>query len=195
MSKPLPLNREREPNNWYVEPRWVSERLFAVERFDGAVVDPCAGMGRIPAAARAAGYDAVGRDLVDRGFPGVMGGVDCYRDMPEVDNIVCNPPYGAGGRRGQRLEERFLRLALARARRKVALFLPLAWSAPAERSAWLADTPLYRKYELGPKPSCPPGSEIGPDEDGAGGALDYAWYVWLRGYDGPVQLLSLRRRA
>ena len=53
----------RDPDNHYVEPAWVSRRLFEVERFAGRIVDPCAGFGTMVASARLAGLQADGFDL------------------------------------------------------------------------------------------------------------------------------------
>jgi hypothetical protein len=58
----------KEKNGFYVEPPWVPERLFAVERFIGSVWDPCCDSGRIPEAGRRAGSQVVASDLVDRGY-------------------------------------------------------------------------------------------------------------------------------
>ena len=60
---------DREPQGHYVEPFWRSERLFEEEHFGPAsslVFDPAAGRGRILQSAAAAGYTAVGADIVDR---------------------------------------------------------------------------------------------------------------------------------
>ena len=45
---------DRDDHDFYVEPPWCSERLFAVEPFAGLIWDPAAGSGTIPRAARAA---------------------------------------------------------------------------------------------------------------------------------------------
>src|SRR5262249_33935987 len=81
----------RDANDCYVEPKWVPERLFQAEHFDGRVLDPCAGIGRILAAAAAAGLDADGADLVPR-IPGVRQ-CDFFGDAATVPNLVSNPPY------------------------------------------------------------------------------------------------------
>jgi hypothetical protein len=49
--------RRRETSDHYVEPTWVSIRLFKVEDFDlsHVLLDPCTGFGRIAEAAKAAG--------------------------------------------------------------------------------------------------------------------------------------------
>jgi hypothetical protein len=40
--------RDRDPNDFYVEPEWCSMRLFEVERFEGRTIDPACGLGRPP---------------------------------------------------------------------------------------------------------------------------------------------------
>ena len=59
----------RDPDEFYIEPRWCSERLSQVEAFDrnSALLDPCTGTGRIADAAKVAGYRVVTADIVDRG--------------------------------------------------------------------------------------------------------------------------------
>jgi hypothetical protein len=45
-----PLNAhvwDKDPDGFYVEPEWVSERLFDVEQFTGGIWDPCAGLGAL----------------------------------------------------------------------------------------------------------------------------------------------------
>src|SRR5262245_61818183 len=85
----------------YVEPSWVSQRLFEVERFAGTIVDAACGWGRILASAQAAGYPVLGLDLVDRGAAQRVPGLtfqqaDFLRDpiaLPHPCAIVCNPPF------------------------------------------------------------------------------------------------------
>ena len=193
---------ERDPDNWYVEPTWVSKRLFEVEKFHGRVVDPCAGMGNIVAGAAEAGVRVVGYDLRDRGYPSINGGVNFFDtdQLPgrwPVENIASNPPYGArtpsDEQERRRLEEEFLRVALQRSTRKVALFLPSAWLNGKQRGEWLESLPLYRVYFVAPRPSCPPGTMIQSGQTPGQGTADYAWYVFLHGFDGDPTLHFLRR--
>ncbi|MEM6623901.1 MAG: hypothetical protein AAF674_16865 [Pseudomonadota bacterium] len=193
---------DREPDNWYVEEAWCSQRLFEVEDFPGRVVDPCAGMGNVVTGGFNAGIKVEGYDLRDRGFDGVVGGVDFF-SWPQfpgrypVDCVVSNSPYGV--REAQqpverkRLEEEFIRLALARTRCKVAVLLQSTWDCGSARSSWLQGLPLYRKYNLTPRPSMPPGPVIEAGEKPGGGTKDYAWYVFLHGFQGDPTLHWLRR--
>jgi hypothetical protein len=54
---------DKDPLGHYPEPQWTAARLFEVESFgaeSALVYDPCCGWGRIPHAAVAAGYTALG---------------------------------------------------------------------------------------------------------------------------------------
>ena len=187
----------RAENDWYVEPSWCDERLFAVETFEGSIYDPACGMGRIVLAARAAGLDAHGSDIVSRSDV-------CEREADfldwrwpmgaRVENIISNPPFALCDDRRARTHP-FVDLALKRANRKVALLLPSNWVQGASRSRWLATTPLRRVLFLTPRPSMPPGQVIAAGGKPGNGTTDYAWFIWLKGFDGRPELGWLHRDA
>lgn len=188
----------REPDNWYSEEHWCSERLFAVEAMEGRTLDPCAGNGHIVASGRKAALAMEGWDLRQRAAPNVRGGIDWFAEDSSfgpgtfpVDNIVSNPPYGVGN--GIRIEDAFLILALQRARCKVALFLPAAWPHSDARGRWLEHLPWYRTYMLSPRPSCPPGYVVQRGEPTGNGQKDFCWFVFLKGYRGAPTTHYLRR--
>lgn len=200
---------EREPDSWYVEPAWPSERLFAVEPFEGRVVDPCAGMGTIVRSAAAAGLRAEGFDLRDRGFDYVRGGKDFFsadwlHGTWPCENIVSNPPYATWAQLGRaapypgaapRSDDEFVLLALSRVMSKVAVFLPSGWINGAKRGAWLESMPLYRVYLIGPRPSCPPGQIRAAGQATGNGETDYSWFVFLKGFSGHPTVHFLRREG
>lgn len=174
----------RDPHDFYVEPEWCSERLFEAEQFRGEIWDPACGTGRIIRSAGRVGLDAVGTDLVDRGF----GGVHNFMTTKSfADNIVSNPPFGIAGA--------FVRRALDLSARKVAMLLPANWVQGDKRSRWLETTPLVRVYFLTPRPSMPPGTVIQAGVKPGNGTTDYAWFVWDRGYQGPAEIGWIRRDA
>lgn len=193
----------REPDNWYVEPEWVSRRLFEAEPFDGFTVDPCCGLGNIVKSGVSLGKNILGIDLRRRaGMPRAAGGHDFFNDRTlegiyPCDNIVSNPPYGratsAATGNLKRVEERFLELALKRAANKVALFLDANWMNSARRGRWLETMPLYRVYYVGPRPACPPGHLVLAGEKIGAGRTDYAWYVFMHGFSGHPTIHWLRR--
>lgn len=177
----------REPLDYYIEPEWVSERLFAVERFEGGVVDPACGSGRIVRAAQAAGLSAWGCDIADRGA--LTHGI--ARDFLEATapqaNIASNPPF--------RKAREFIAHALRLSAGKTAMLLPVQWALGDARARWLATTPLLRVLMLTPRPSMPPGAVIEAGGKAGGGTTDFAWFIWLRGFDGRPELGWLHRDA
>jgi hypothetical protein len=168
----------------YVEPEWCSARLLEDERFTGNVLDPCAGFGRIPQAAREAGLIAHARDIVDRGC---VCGLDYEQDFlafdVPYDNIIFNPPFT--------LIRQFGDHALTLAKRKVAMIVPARRLNAMGRG--LATTPLYRIRFLTPRPSMPPGWYISAGGKVGGGTADYAWLIWLQGYNGEPAVKWLHR--
>lgn len=171
----------REGDDWYVEPRWCSYRLFDVERFEGAIYDPAVGSGRIVDAAREQGLIADGSDVIirDPRFERVNF-FDLEFSRP---NIISNPPF--------RIFRKFAFHALALAARKVALMCPVRRLNAAR---WLQDTPLQTVHLLTPRPSMPPGKVVmDGDREPTGGMVDYCWLVWEQGYVGPHELRWLHR--
>jgi hypothetical protein len=175
-------------DGFYVEEPWVAERLFDVERFDGAIHDPCTGFGTIPHAAIKAGLRATAADIVDRSSISPFGKIPRFAirefltDDRRWPNTVFNPPF--------HIVRQFILRALAVTERKVAAVFPLA-RLPAAR--WISDTPLRDIWLLTPRPSMPPGHVIAAGEKPQGGRVDFCWLVWDRGYDGPPELRWLHR--
>jgi hypothetical protein len=183
----LAHNFERDPNDWYVEPRWCSQRLFEEEDFDGEILDPCCGWGRIVRSAIDAGHPARASDIIIR--PNGDAAVDklkCradFRDLagPAV-NIVCNPPYS--------VLPTFTQSALKLARRKVAVIFPVARLNAAH---WIMDAPLRRVWLMSPRPPMPPGSYLEAGHKPGGGRVDFAWLVFDRAHSGEAEVRWLHR--
>jgi hypothetical protein len=176
---------EREPNDFYVEPVWCSERLFEEEKFEGGVYDPAAGMGRIVVSALKAGLKGYGSDLVDRGWDSTRTPFNFLTSPTRErhDNIVTNVPFI--------IAPEFAQLALKLTRYKVAMLFPLARLNAAH---WLKDTPLARVWLLTPRPSMPPGRVILAGEKPGGGKTDFAWLVWSHDHVGWPEVRWLHRK-
>jgi hypothetical protein len=172
----------REAKDHYVEPAWVSDRLFQVEKFNGAIDDPCCGFGTILEAARRAGIIATASDLIDRGYK--HGRVeDFFVSTRPRDNIVCNPPFN--------IAPRFASHALQLTAGKIAIIFPTARLNAAHH--WLKSTPLRRVWLLSPRPSMPPGDVIAAGKKASGGKTDFCWLIFERGWEGPRDLDWLHR--
>jgi hypothetical protein len=174
----------RHPEDFYVEPGWVSWRLFDVEQFKGAIWDPACGIGRIvDSASRNHHYLSFGSDIVKRS-DWCENEIDFLSaPVQEWHEIVSNPPFG--------IADKFIKHALAA--RKVAMLLPTKWMNSAARGKWLETTPLKQVLLLAPRPSMPPGPVIEAGEKPGNGTVDFAWFVWERGYIGAPTIGWLRR--
>jgi hypothetical protein len=183
----LAHNWQRDENDFYVEPRWCSIRLFEEEKFDGEILDPACGWGRIVRAAIDAGYPAKASDIIIR--QNGDAAVDALKreanfrdcDGPAV-NIVCNPPY--------RAYPTFAEHALRVATRKVALIFPVARLNAAH---WISGAPLRRVWLMSPRPSMPPGSYLEEGRKPGGGRPDFCWLVFEHGYSGEAEVKWLLR--
>lgn len=175
-----PLNAHiwaQEKNEHYVEPAWVSARLFAEISFQGGeILDPCCGFGRIPRAAEAAGYIARGHDVVDRGYLG--GRVRDFLSGPRLvngyANVVMNPPF--------KLARNFIETACEVAAYKVCSIMPTRRLNAAGN--WLRHLPLTHILYLTPRPSMPPGALAAELEarglEPQGGKQDFCWLIFDR---------------
>jgi hypothetical protein len=181
----------RESHDFYVEPRWCIELLLDVEAFEGAVLDPCCGIGTIVSACCTRGISARGSDIVGRGFGDTC---DLFTLTETVDNIISNVPY--------HLAEACVRHLLSLVRFKLALILPLTFWESRQRNALFREHPPVRFYPCSDRPSMPPGRSDGPRDcfgaviqpENRGGTAPYGWFVWERGFAGAtiVRMLPLR---
>ncbi|MFW6027185.1 MAG: hypothetical protein ACOC91_00100 [bacterium] len=169
----------RDPDGFYIEERRFVEWLADAETFEGAIFDPCAGIGTIPEVFRARGHLVDYADKVDRGFPGTR--VKDFLIEPPIcaDNVVMNPPF-------DRAEE-FIHTALQVATRKVAILAGNNFPHSLGRLAR-----LYRPhrprivYYIAPKGSMPPGRLLVEGKiKRRNGRGNFVWIVWDKGYRGP----------
>lgn len=204
---------ERHPEDWYVEPQVVWERFFAAEPFGArlaTVYDPFCGYGRSCAAARDAGYYAIGSDIKPRWesdkAPKYEGDIsapnfrvaDFTASWPIFsgtsfewpDAIVSNIPFG--------IADQVVPLCLQRAP-KVALLLPTTWANGAGTASKMRERGFYREYRIGPRPSMPPGPVIEAGEDPGGGKKDFSIFIFMRAFDGEPTIrfldISEKRKA
>jgi hypothetical protein len=166
---------ERAANDLYIEPSWVSERLFAVETFPGVIWDPCCGTGMIPKAARAAGLSSYASDIADHGYgerPWDFLTKPALTTSPF--SVVTNPAYTLA----REIVERAFELGAL----KVAIFFPIARMNAAWW--WLTPLPLAHMYLVTPRPSVPPRAVFDRGEKAKGGRPDFIWLILDRTHGG-----------
>ena len=88
----------RQAEDFYSTPDWVTRCLLSQIVLGGPVWEPCCGDGAIARVIAGAGHSVVATDLADYGFG--TAGVDFFscREFPAgCRALVTNPPYGDGG--------------------------------------------------------------------------------------------------
>jgi hypothetical protein len=157
----------RDGLDWYQEPRWLADQIFAHIDFPNCVVyDPCCGAGTMLDAAKAAGYPTMGSDLVNRGASArhswARGDARHLGNAPVPAGmrlgIASNPPFGYE----EDIAERIIRQTLALPNLKKAVYVvPLAFLSSQGRFSFFA-------RELRPavvwicseRPTMPPGAQV-----------------------------------
>ena len=148
---------EREANDFYPTPAWVTETLMRHATLRGPVWEPCCGDGAIARVIEASGLPVEATDLGDRGYG--TGGMDFFAQtaVPEgCRAIVTNPPYGDGGaeRKSRRASSQllaFVRHALGLtevSNGQLALLVRFTWIAGQRASALLSGGPLDKVIVL-----------------------------------------------
>lgn len=142
---------DREAEDFYSTPDWVTECLLRKTALRGPIWEPCCGDGAIAEVLKRAGHEVEATDLSDYGYG--RPGVDFYActEFPAgCRTLVTNPPYGDGGpkRRATNVSLamlRFIRHALvltARAEGQLALLVRFQWIAGKRASNLIAAAPL-----------------------------------------------------
>jgi hypothetical protein len=176
----------KEQRGHYVEPSWVSRRLFEVEKFSGEIHDPAVGWGTILFEAYDRGYEVSGADIIDRRRH-QLGERFVKRDFLAwhgrlTGSVVTNPPFD--------LIQEFFEHALDLGAKKVAMIILVRRLNAAH---WLRDIPLKKIWLLSPRPSMPPGAYIAAGKKPGGGTQDFCWAVAERSYHGDPRIGWLHR--
>lgn len=176
------VGSEREKNDYYATPPEAVEALLAQEKFCKNIWEAACGAGHIAKVLEKEGYTVYGTDLIDRGYG--RGGVDFLRGghKPEFEtfDIITNPPYGNA--------TDFVVKALETVApgRKVAMLLKLTSLAGKERRKRIYDVfPLKTVYVFSGRVTCAKGGDF---RNATGYAIDYAWFVWEKGYSGTTAI-------
>lgn len=131
-------NGERQHEDYYATEQKATEWLCRLEQFDGRILEPACGEGHISEVLKAAGYEVVSRDLVDRGY-GEVADFLAIDNQEWKGNIVTNPPY----KYAQQFVEKAL--SIIPEGKKVAMFLKLQFLEGKARRALFCSTPPHSR--------------------------------------------------
>lgn len=182
----------RVVGDFYPTPPNGTYPLLLVEEFPGPVWEPACGDGAIARILeRDGGYPVCSTDLYDRGYG--RAGLDFYQfsEPPEgCRSIVTNPPFRTitpdGSVRPVQDWAKFAMIDLGI--EKMALFLKTTALAGKARSEVWKDPKvgLTKVYQLTSRVTTLRNGVAKPGPDGKinSGLIDYAWYIFERGYQG-----------
>ena len=165
---------ERQSDDYYATEPKATEWLCRLEQFEGRILEPSCGEGHMSEVLKAAGYEVVSRDLVDRGY-GEEADVLAIDNQVWDGNIVTNPPY----KYAQQFVEKAL--SIIPEGKKVAMFLKLTFLEGKARRALFRSTPPIRVWVSSSRLKC---AMNGDFEAYGSSAAAYAWFVWEKGYKG-----------
>ena len=160
---------DRQEQDFYPTPAWVTEALLNSVTLRGPVWEPCCGDGAMARVFEQHGHETVASDLMDRGYG--RPGVDfmAARSFPEnCQSMVTNPPYGDGGGSAKGVHVpgallRFTRHAIdltEKADGQLALLVRFQWLAGRKAATLSSSGPLakvvvlrrrIRWFDMGPK--------------------------------------------
>ena len=169
---------DAEAHDYYATEPKATELLLEKEKFFGTIWEPACGEGHISNVLVENGYEVHSSDLVDRGYG--FGGFDflSYNSEHELNcDIVTNPPY----KYAKEFVEKALELVAPG--RKVAMFLKLTFLEGKARREMYRKIPPKTVYVSSARLQC------GKNGDFSGTSMvAYAWFVWEKGYKGPIIL-------
>ena len=182
---------ERAEEDWYVEPSWCVEALADYTDIRGTIWDPACGSGTIPKVFAARGHEVLASDVVDRGFLGtevydfLSKENDPWWWRSDARTIVTNPPFDQS--------EAFVRKALSNPGvGQVCIIQQTRFLNSKGRYTLFTEYPPTDVMILSRRPSMPPGNKleemIANGTAFKGGAIDYVWIIWRRGYRGDTRL-------
>ena len=169
---------DREENDYYATSPKAVELLLEKETFAHNVWECAAGEDHIANVLRAHGYDVWSTDIIDRtGHTQVLNFLTTEKDFN--GDIITNPPY--------KYAQEFVEHALASIRpgNKVAMYLKLQFLEGKNRQRLFKQRNLKTVYVLTNRLGCAKnGNFKNKEEQTAGGAVAFAWFVWEKGYIG-----------
>ncbi|WP_279356734.1 hypothetical protein [Methylobacterium indicum] len=173
-------NPDRPPSDFYPTPDYATTAILQAEPFPGVIWEPACGDGAMVEVMKKFGHERVIPTEKYFWDYGEMG-VDFLTSSRDCDHIVTNPPFN--------LAEEFARHALAVARWKVALFLPLTFLEAEERRGFFKNYPPARVHVFCKRVTLYPKNHS-DDSKGRGGRA-HAWFVWDKTHIGPSCLCWL----
>ena len=173
---------EREHNDYYAtDPQAFKDFLWAFGDRDGEILnrkvwEPACGEGNLAQVLRDRGFLVLATDKIDRGYGEVYDFLEQTERMRWDGDVITNPPYKGN----QDIDFVRKSLDMVSKGKWVIMLFKVQFVASKKR--------FFLFQELPPKFIYVHSSRIkiwkNNDDDGCSNALDYAWFVWEKGFTG-----------
>lgn len=169
----------REENDYYATDPNAMRVLLERETFSPNVWEVACGEGNLSEVLKEYGYNVYSTDLIDRGYQDEI--IDFLKNDKKFNgDIITNPPF--------KYTTEFILNSLDAVPEgnKVAMFLKLNYLAGKKRYQ-----EIYRKYPpmtvyvFSGRMGC---SKNNTPEGFKGGPMNYAWFIWEKGKQGPTEI-------
>jgi len=164
---------------FYKTPIEATRAFLALEgaNLPKLIWEPACGDGAISTPLSDAGFEVSSSDISDRAYGAVMDFLTCEDHYGHA--VVTNPPFS--------LAQEFVDKAFSFPNVSYcALLLRLAFLESAGRKEWFERNPPARIHVSSRR--LPMMHREGYEGKKSTSTLAHAWFVWLRGYDGPPQI-------
>ena len=170
-------NKERQKHDFYATEPKAMEVLLEVEKFNKNIWECACGQGHLSEVLKQYGYNVKSTDLIDRGYG--EGNVDFLKQTEMFNgDIITNPPYKFAS------DFIYKALELIPEGNKIAMFLKLQFLEGKARKKLFTTHPPKVIYVSSSRLLCAKNAEFEKMIAGGGSAVAYAWYVWVKGYNG-----------
>lgn len=169
---------DRVENDFYATPPEAVEELLKHVNLSRTVLEPSVGAGHIAKVLEDNGYEVVGIDIVDRGYPKTMI-LDFFSLTCVQGDIVMNPPYDKAKEHVEHA------LDITREGNIVCALLKIQFLETKKRLELFRKYPPKKILVFSKRIYCAPNGDFSKTKSGA---LCYAWFVWEKGYKGATTL-------
>ncbi|MCK5609712.1 NAD(P)-dependent oxidoreductase [Candidatus Pacearchaeota archaeon] len=152
------INKDRSPYDFYpTEPSFTKVLMDRI-KFNGLILEPACGTGKMSEVIESYGYKVKSSDLIDFKY----GSIEDFFNIKNAENIITNPPYNIG------LE--FINHALQITSSKIAMLMKLSFLDGQKRNKELFSiNPPHKVIVISNRMS---------QSDGSKSQFAHAWFIW-----------------
>ena len=174
-------DEHRQQQDYYATEPKAAELLLEVETFNENIWECACGEGHLAKVFENCGHNVKASDLVDRGY-GTIEDFLFFNDSKWNGDIITNPPF-------EKAEE-FIQKAIdiIPSGNKVAMFLRLQFLEGKRRKQFFKDNPPKVIYVASGRIMTAKNGEFERMREGGGSAVAYAWFIWVKDYNGETIL-------